>query len=94
MYSSLILRSPRFKRAGQVARENIANAGLSSKVQVVVGPAISTLKKLQPEQPFDFVFIDADKPPNVEYFNQAKRLVRKGGVIVRGLSRFFCSQVL
>ena len=40
--------------------------------------------KLHPEEPFDLVFIDADKRlANALYFAEAKRLVRKGGVIVR-----------
>jgi len=66
----------------QVARENLANAGLSSKVEVVVGNAIDSLTKMHPEISFDLVFIDADKPSNVPYFTEAKRLVRKGGVII------------
>jgi len=37
---------------------------------------------LDPEPPFDFVFIDADKASTLLYFKEAKRLVRKGGVIV------------
>ncbi|KAG6816085.1 hypothetical protein H0H87_008747 [Tephrocybe sp. NHM501043] len=66
----------------QVARENLAAAGLSSRSEVIVGKAVDSLAKLHPDVPFDFVFIDADKPSNVEYFTQAKRLVRRGGVIV------------
>jgi len=66
----------------RVARENLANAGLSSKVEVVVGNAIDSLTKMHPEISFDLVFIDADKPSNVPYFTEAKRLVRKGGVII------------
>lgn len=67
-----------------MARQNIANAGYASSVTVVVGPAIDSLRKLQPaEQPYDFMFIDADKPSNLDYFIEAKRLVRKGGIIVR-----------
>jgi len=37
---------------------------------------------LQPDPAFDFVFIDADKTGNVEYFKEAKRLIRPGGVIL------------
>ncbi|KAF5384388.1 hypothetical protein D9615_003398 [Tricholomella constricta] len=66
----------------EVAQENLARAGLSSKVEVILGPAIESLAKLQPEPPFDLVFIDADKPSNTQYFIEAKRLVRKGGVII------------
>ena len=69
-------------RSTQVARANLAHAGLADKVKVALGPAADTLKKLQPAQPYDFAFIDADKPNNTTYFIEAKRLVRKGGVIV------------
>jgi len=40
------------------------------------------LAQLHPEHPFDLVFIDADKPSNLIYFTEAKRLVRPGGVII------------
>ncbi|KIY46132.1 S-adenosyl-L-methionine-dependent methyltransferase [Fistulina hepatica ATCC 64428] len=64
----------------EVARKNLEAAGLSSKATVVVGPAIDGLKRLQPS--FDLAFIDADKQSNLEYFIEAKRLVRSGGVII------------
>jgi predicted O-methyltransferase YrrM len=56
---------------------------LSSKVKIIVGPAPETLAKLHPPHLFDLAFLDADKEQNVTYFREAKRLVRKGGVIVR-----------
>jgi len=65
-----------------VATENIERAGLSNKVNVIVGPAADSLKTLQPNPPFDFAFIDADKPNNLTYFTEAKRLVKSGGIIV------------
>jgi predicted O-methyltransferase YrrM len=66
----------------KVAQKNIDHAGLSSVVEIIVGAAINTLPTLQPNPPFDVVFIDADKEGNVEYFTEAKRLVRSGGVIL------------
>lgn len=63
-----------------VARANLARAGLADRVEVRVGPAVETLKALA--GPFDFAFIDADKPSNVPYFEHALRLVRSGGIIV------------
>ncbi|CCM03459.1 uncharacterized protein FIBRA_05592 [Fibroporia radiculosa] len=66
----------------EVARGNIAYAGLTNKVEIIVGPAAESIKKLQPEPFFDFIFIDADKPGNLTYFLEAKRLVKKGGVII------------
>lgn len=53
--------------------------------QVIVGPAADSLAQLHPTVPFDLIFIDADKEGNLTYFTEAKRLVRKGGVIVRSV---------
>ncbi|KAF6751680.1 O-methyltransferase family 3 protein [Ephemerocybe angulata] len=66
----------------KVATENLTNAGLADKVEVIVGPAGETIKKLEPNPHYDFAFIDADKPGNLLYFQEAKRLVRSGGAII------------
>ena len=68
----------------QIARANIARAGLSEKVEVRLGPALETLPLLAAEKrgPFDFIFIDADKQNIPEYFNWARELARPGSVIV------------
>jgi predicted O-methyltransferase YrrM len=67
-----------------VARDNLARAGLSDRVEVVVGPALVSLPALEArgEGPFDMVFIDADKPSYSEYLRWALRLTRSGGLIV------------
>jgi len=70
------------EKYAKVAQENIANAGFANKIKVILGPAVESLAALDPEVPFDFIFIDADKPSNLAYFTQAKRLVKKGGVII------------
>lgn len=68
----------------EVARDNVARAGLDDVVDVRVGPALSTLPQLAAEGagPFDVVFIDADKAANADYFSWALRLTRRGSVIV------------
>ena len=68
----------------EVARDNIARAGLSSLVEVRLGPAMESLAQLDREgaSPFDFIFIDADKPNNPGYLEWALRLSRPGTVIV------------
>lgn len=67
-------------RNAEVAGRNIARAGLSDRVEILVGPAISRLPDLQ--GPFDLAFIDADKESNAAYFDHAVRLSRPGGVVV------------
>ncbi|KEK21705.1 O-methyltransferase [Bacillus gaemokensis] len=68
----------------EVAKSNIARAGLSDLVEVRIGPALETLPKLNDEGvcPFDLIFIDADKQNNSEYLNWALKLSRKGTVII------------
>jgi predicted O-methyltransferase YrrM len=65
-------------------RENIRRAGLSGQVRVRLGEALDTLPRLEEEGvgPFDFVFIDADKQHNPEYFTWALRLAKPGSIIV------------
>ncbi len=70
----------RVPRHAEVARENLARAGLAEVVEVVVGPALDTLRDL--DGPFDLVFVDADKPANADYLAHAVRLSRPGTVIV------------
>ncbi|MEK7348569.1 MAG: O-methyltransferase [Candidatus Eisenbacteria bacterium] len=68
----------------EVARANIAGAGLADRVDVRVGRAIDTLPKIAAEGlgPFDLVFIDADKPGNPDYFSWALKLTRPGSLIL------------
>jgi predicted O-methyltransferase YrrM len=68
----------------EVARLNVARAGLASKVEIRTGAALETLPKIEAEGigPFDFVFIDADKANNPAYLEWALRLSRPGTAIV------------
>lgn len=71
-------------RHAEVARANLARAGLAGVVDVRVGRALDLLPAIAREGggPFDFVFIDADKPGNPDYFEWAMRLTRRGAFIV------------
>jgi predicted O-methyltransferase YrrM len=68
----------------EVARHNIARAGLDAKVEVRIGPALDGLAKLKADrgEPFDLVFIDADKRNTPEYFSIAVDLAHVGSLIV------------
>jgi len=67
-----------------IARGNIARAGLSDVVELRLGLALDTLPQLAAEGrgPFDVIFIDADKENNADYFDWAMRLSRRGSLIV------------
>lgn len=66
----------------QMAREAFAEAGLSERAVVLVGPALELLPGLVEEAPFDLIFIDADKGKNPQYLEWALRLSRPGSLIV------------
>jgi caffeoyl-CoA O-methyltransferase len=67
-----------------VARNNVERAGLSDIVEVRVGDAHKLLTNLieNGEDPFDFVFIDADKEGYPDYLEASLRLVRPGTLII------------
>jgi predicted O-methyltransferase YrrM len=68
----------------EVARANIAHAGLADVVDLRVGAAIDSLPEIALEglAPFDLVFIDADKRNNPEYFAWALKLSHPGSLII------------
>ena len=68
----------------EVARGNLARAGVAGVVDLRVGPALDTLPRLAAEGrgPFDLVFIDADKENTPAYFDWALKLTRRGSLIV------------
>jgi predicted O-methyltransferase YrrM len=67
-----------------VARANLKYAGLADVVELILGPALETLPRIASEGrgPFDFVFIDADKPSYPEYLNWSLKLSRPGTLIL------------
>ena len=67
-----------------VARRNIENAGLGSRVEILVGDASETLENLLVEEhaPFDLVFVDADKQNYAAYLGYAIKLSRPGTLLI------------
>ena len=67
-----------------VARRHWQKAGVEKKIELVLGPAASTLRarlQLDEAETFDFCFIDADKESYRDYFELCLRLTKVGGVI-------------
>lgn len=67
----------------RVAKANLSLAGLEERVELRVGNALDQLAEMEREgvEPFDFIFIDADKPNNPGYLQWALRFSRPGTVI-------------
>ena len=67
-----------------VARTNVDRAGIGSRVRIEVGPAADTLGRMMTEraEPFDLVFIDADKPGYATYLDLCIELSHPGTVII------------
>ncbi len=68
----------------KVASDNITHAGLSDRVELIEGPALESLEQIaaKNDDPFDLVFIDADKPSNPDYFAWALKLTHVGSIII------------
>jgi predicted O-methyltransferase YrrM len=66
----------------EVARRSIERAGVGERVEVRVGPALEALPAFEDAEPFDLVFIDADKVNTPNYFDWALDHTRPGGLIV------------
>jgi len=66
----------------RVAREAWAEAGLDDRIELRIAPALETLARLPLDDPFDVVFIDADKENYPRYFEAVLRLMRTGGLLM------------
>ncbi|MDR3689771.1 MAG: O-methyltransferase [Fimbriimonas sp.] len=71
-------------RHAEVAAANIERAGFGALVEVIVGRAADSLPKIAAMglEPFDLVFIDADKASNPIYFEWALKLTKQGSLII------------
>ena len=72
------------QKHAKVARGNLDRAGLGEKVEIITGAALETLPKLVARngQPFDLVFLDADKNNYSNYLDWALKLTRSGSFII------------
>jgi caffeoyl-CoA O-methyltransferase len=57
-------------------------AGVSDRIELRIAPAIETLRALPADEPIDLVFIDADKPGYVDYWEELVPRVRPGGLLL------------
>ena len=71
------------KETSEIARTFFKKADLDKKIQIILEPAINTLKKMKDDKKmFDMIFIDADKENYKNYYNLSLLLVKKNGFIL------------
>ena len=71
------------KQTSEIARTFFKKADLDKKIQIILEPAINTLKKMKDDKKmFDMIFIDADKENYKNYYNLSLLLVKKNGFIL------------
>jgi caffeoyl-CoA O-methyltransferase len=68
------------ERAVAIARRYATEAGVVDRIDYRIGPALETIATL--DGPFDLVFVDADKPNYVAYYEAVLPKLADGGVIV------------
>ncbi len=79
----LVIALDQNKKTNEVAVNFFKKAGQENKIKTIIKPALESLKDLKDtKQKFDFIFIDADKENNKNYFNQSLDLIDKDGLII------------
>jgi len=79
----LVIALDKNQKTNEIAVNFFKNAGQEKKIKTIIKPALESLKDLKcTKQKFDFVFIDADKENNKNYFNQSLDLIDKDGLII------------
>jgi caffeoyl-CoA O-methyltransferase len=76
-------------RHAELARANVAAAGLEDRVTILVGAGRDVLPTLDGEGPFDVVFLDADKESYDHYGRWAVQHLRRGGLVIGDNSYLF-----
>ena len=64
------------------ARKWVEEGGFSDVINVLEGNALTTLPSLAQGQPYDAVFIDADKANYASYLNQTLDMLKPGGLML------------
>ena len=65
-----------------MARAAWEEAGVADRVELVIGPAVETLRALPRDEQFDFAFIDADKSSYPDYYEEILARLRPGGLVL------------
>lgn len=70
------------EKYAEIARRNLEDAGVSDRVEIVVGPAMESLRAIPAEPTFDYVFLDADKTGYPDYYEEIVPRLLPGGLLL------------
>jgi caffeoyl-CoA O-methyltransferase len=70
------------KGYAETARRNLEDAGVADRVDIIVGPALESLRALPAEPTFDYVFLDADKTAYPDYYEEIVPRLLPGGLLL------------
>lgn len=65
-----------------IARRNLEDAGIAERVEIIVGPALESLRAMPAEPTFDYVFLDADKTGYPDYYEELVPRLLPGGLLL------------
>lgn len=65
-----------------IARSHWEAAGVSDRIELVIGPALDTLRSLPADPPVDLAFIDADKDNYINYYEELKARLSPSGLMI------------
>jgi predicted O-methyltransferase YrrM len=65
-----------------IARRNLEHAGVADRVEIIVGPALESLRAMPAEASFDYVFLDADKAGYPDYYEELVPRLPPGGLLL------------
>jgi caffeoyl-CoA O-methyltransferase len=65
-----------------IARQNFEDAGVADRVEMIVGPALESLRAMPAEPTFDYAFLDADKEGYPDYYEEIVPRLLSGGLLL------------
>jgi caffeoyl-CoA O-methyltransferase len=65
-----------------IAHRNLEDAGVAARVEIIVGPALESLRAMPAEPTFDYVFLDADKTGYPDYYEEIVPRLLSGGLLL------------
>ena len=70
------------ERYASIAARNLEAAGVADRVEMIIGPALESLRAMPADPTFDYVFLDADKTGYPDYYEELVPRLLPGGLLL------------